>query len=297
MIYGGIRRGIAILFVVFPSWALAPSGARAQSVSPGDGERLLRQGEAAYRERRFEDSERLFRSALVLREKKFGPWHPTLAADLNEFALVVAAQGKLDEAESLFRRVLAIKEKNLGAEHPGVAVTCTDLALFLARKELSSESISLLLRAYTIRRKALGPENSETGKSLYHLATFLLMAHDLGAPGSSDGRVQQASRYLKQALVIQEKVFGPHHLEVANTLEALASVANQKQDWDEAERLLKRVLEIREKRLGLEHPEVAETIDEYVSYLSTNHQDRRIKKEVDRLKARAEAIRAKHRNS
>ncbi|WP_422930927.1 tetratricopeptide repeat protein [Singulisphaera sp. PoT] len=291
---GALTRGLSLFLLAWPSLAWSQSEPERLSGSlAAEAEKLLREGEEAYRQHHWDKSENDFRAAIALREKALGQTHPTLAADLNKFAWVLAARGKLDEAEAQLRRVLTIRETTLGAEHASVASTCTDLALLLARTENLKEAVPLLLRAHAIRRKCFGPENPETAKSLYLLATFALMV-DPPDPAEAAARLlDQAERYLKQALAIQEKTLGTEHLDVAATLEALANVEARRKQWDAAEKRLKRVLEIREKRLAPDDPELANTIDAYVSYLSAGHQDRRTKKEVESLTARSKAIRLK----
>ena len=92
MIQGPIRFGLTMVLVLASSLAWAQSEPVRQPVSQvAEGERLIRLGEEAYRLRRWDEAERDFRSAIALREKALGPWHPTLAADLNKFATFVAA--------------------------------------------------------------------------------------------------------------------------------------------------------------------------------------------------------------
>lgn|GEM_PF-5347913 len=294
MIQGPRRFGLTIVLVLAssPAWA-QPEPGRKPISQVVEGEKLIRLGEEAYSLRRWEEAERVFRSAIALREKALGPWHLTLAADLNKFASVVAARGKMEEAESLYRRVLAIREKGLGVDHPGVATSCTDLALFLVWRDEIEESVPLLLRALAIRRKSLGPQHPDTAKSLYLLATFALMIDAPEPAGAAGKQVDQSERYLKQALAIQEKALGTEHLDVADTLAALANIASRRRRWDDAESLLKRVLAIREKRLRSDDPGLATTIEEYASHLKANHHDQRTQKDVEKLLARARSIRAK----
>jgi Flp pilus assembly protein TadD len=57
------------------------------------------------------EAEPLYRRALAIKEKSFGPEHPEVATGLNNLALLLGATNRLAEAEPLLRRALAIDEK------------------------------------------------------------------------------------------------------------------------------------------------------------------------------------------
>src|SRR5262245_41889069 len=56
--------------------------------------------------------------ALEARERVLGPEHPSVAATLNNLAIVYYSKEELDKAESLYQRTLKIREKVLGPDHP-----------------------------------------------------------------------------------------------------------------------------------------------------------------------------------
>jgi hypothetical protein len=55
-----------------------------------------------------DEAEPLYRRALAIDEKSFGPKHPEVATDLNNLARLLRATNRLAEAEPLSRRVLRI---------------------------------------------------------------------------------------------------------------------------------------------------------------------------------------------
>jgi nephrocystin-3 len=79
----------------------------------------------------FTDAEPLFRHALAIDEKSYGPDHPDVAIDLNGLANLLDATNRLAEAEPLMRRALAIDEKSYGPDHPEVAIELNNLAQLL----------------------------------------------------------------------------------------------------------------------------------------------------------------------
>ncbi len=93
----------------------------------------------------------LYQQALVIREKALGLEHPSVAASLNNLALLYHAQGKYAEAEPLYKRSLAIWEKALGPEHPQVATSLENYAALLRELDRNAEAEKLEERARAIR--------------------------------------------------------------------------------------------------------------------------------------------------
>lgn len=97
-------------------------------------------------------------------------------------------------------------------------------------------------------------------------------------------KFKDAERLYKRALQIREKLLGPNHLEVAQTLSDLAAWCQK--GLKDSEPLNKRALEIREKALGPEHSDVAQSLYQLAEVL--NHKER--KSEAEPLYKRALAI-------
>ena len=60
---------------------------------------------------RLSEAEPLYRRALAIDEKSYGPDHPDVARDLNNLALLLQDTNRLNEAEPLFRRLWELKLK------------------------------------------------------------------------------------------------------------------------------------------------------------------------------------------
>jgi tetratricopeptide (TPR) repeat protein len=71
------------------------------------------------------------------------------------------------------------------------------------------------------------------------------------------GEYAKAEAALQQALVLQEKAFGPEHPAVSDSLSDLGTVYFAKGDFSRAEALFQRALAIREKALGSSDPGIA----------------------------------------
>lgn len=70
----------------------------------------------------------------------------------------------------------------------------------------------------------------------------------------------QAETLVKRALTLDEQRLGSEHPEIANTLDALASIYFEQGKYLQAEALYQQALDIREQSLGPEHPQVATSL-------------------------------------
>ncbi len=78
---------------------------------------------------------------------------------------------------------------------------------------------------------------------------------------AGQGRYAEAEPLYKRSLAIREKVLGPEHPGVAQSLNNLAALYKAQGQYAEAEPLYQRALAIREKALGSEHPHVAQSLN------------------------------------
>ena len=104
---------------------------------------------------RYEESAVIYRRALDVCEKAYGPQHCEVAAILHNLAAVLAIRGDYEEAEQQYRRALAIKEKRLGAESPDAALTRHNLGKLLCRTGRAAEGVPLLERAVMVLERRL----------------------------------------------------------------------------------------------------------------------------------------------
>jgi len=75
------------------------------------------------------------------------------------------------------------------------------------------------------------------------------------------GQYAQAEGHYRSALALRRNLLGAEHLDVAASLNNLASVLDNQGKYDEAERLYQQVLTLRQKQLGDEHPDVASSLN------------------------------------
>ncbi|MBN1892972.1 tetratricopeptide repeat protein, partial [bacterium] len=199
----------------------------------------------------FNAAESLYRHALVIREKVFGPEHPDTAQSLNNLAVLLNNKGDYAGAEPLYRRALSIKEKALAPDHPDTATSLNNLALLLNNKGDYTGAEILFRHALAIWEKNLGPDHLFTATNLNNLAVLL----------KNKGDYSGAEPLYRRALAIIEKVVGPDHPDAASSLNNLAILLDNKGDYAAAEPLYRRALSIRENVFGTEHPDVASSLN------------------------------------
>jgi len=119
------------------------------------------------------------------------------------------------------------------------------------------------------------------------------LCNELGVHLISIGSYSQAETYLLQALAIRERLLGPEHPDVAESLNNLALLYHAQGKYEQAEPLLQRALTIRQKALGPEHPDVALVLENYASLLRKMQREG----EAVELEERAQSVRAKQTKS
>jgi tetratricopeptide (TPR) repeat protein len=99
---------------------------------------------------------------------------------------------------------------------------------------------------------------------------------------------EQATKLYQRALAIREKVLGPEHRAVAQSLRDLGDLYRVEGRYADAEPLFQRALAICEKILGKDHPEVAAVLESYALLLRATGRPTK----AEELEAQAKSIRA-----
>jgi len=205
---------------------------------------LNRQVVRLYGEGRYAEAVTLAERALALREKVFGPEHPSVAHALSNLATLYKAQFDYVRAEPLLRRALVVYEKALGPQSPDVTLTLNNLAVLYGETGDYARAEPLYQRALAIRERVRGPDHPDVALSLNNLASLYI----------SKGDYMRAEPLLRRALAIDEKALGPEALDVASDLNNLAELYRLKGDYAPAEPLYRRSLAITEKARGTDDP-------------------------------------------
>ena len=226
-----------------------PCASWAQNVN--EAIQLNNRATSLQRDGQYSEAERLFKRALVIVERLYGPNNLDVAASLNNLADLYDDQGRYADAEPLYNRSLGILTRIRGPNHPDTARILNNLALLYKNQGRYSDAEALLKRSLAIQEKSLGSNSPDFARSLNNLATVY----------GREGRHADAELLQKRALAIREKTLGPDHLEVASSLNNLAADYQAEGRYADAEPFFKRSLAITEKSLGPDHPDVAKTLN------------------------------------
>jgi tetratricopeptide (TPR) repeat protein len=224
----------------------------------------------------YPEAERLYRRALEIDERNYGPEHPDVARDLINLAQLLKDTDRFPEAERLMQRGIGIFGKSPGEKTPQVATALNNLASLLQATNRLEEAELLHRQALEIKERSYGPEDPALAPDLNNLAQVL----------RDTNRLQEAEPLMRRALAIDEKNYGPEHPKVAGHLNNLGSVLQDLNRLQEAECLYRRALEIEERSYGPEHPHVATDLNDLAQLLhATNRRE-----EAEPLMRRALAI-------
>jgi len=93
---------------------------------------------------KWDDSIPIYRHALTIFERLYGPDHPEVGATLHNLGAALAATGSHDEAEDCYRRALTVAERTIGTDAPATALTRQNLGQLLCTVGRREEGLLLL---------------------------------------------------------------------------------------------------------------------------------------------------------
>ena len=211
-----------------------------------------------------------YERALAIKEKAFGTNNPELASALHNLGLLNNEIGEFDTAEKLIKRALEILEGTFGSDNVRVTDSLAHLGYLYSRTERFNKAEDVYRRALTIREKELGSEHPKLSKILNGLGhiydkwaqydkaeQFFLRAldickknpeadpyseadslHNLGVLYFRGlGKNEKAEAYFKQALALEEEVYGEDSEEMKGTVREYADLLRMLGRDDEAEAL------------------------------------------------------------
>ncbi len=196
---------------------------------------------------RYDEAERLIRSALEIRQRTLGDAHPDVAASLNDLAWLLVDKGDYEAAEPLYRKSLAMRRSLLGDSHPDVADSMNNLAVLLGIKGDYAAAEPLLREVLAMRRTLPGYSQADVAESLNNLATLRSRRGDYAA----------AERPQREALAIWRKELGDEHALVAMGLNNLAVLLVGRADYQAAEPLHEEAVRIAGRSAGLDQWQTA----------------------------------------
>jgi serine/threonine-protein kinase len=195
---------------------------------------------------RFDRADPLLASALELRRRISGPDSRESTATLLATGMLRLQQARPKEAESLARAALAVDKSKFGPDDPSTAKAMSALGRVLEEEGVYDQAIPLLQQAVKLQsgRPDLAPD-------------LAMSVSALAAANYYTGRFATADEFYKQALAIDEKLYGSLHPRVANDFVDLGEVQHDLGSDIEAEKFYRQALAIDKAWYGDKHPDTA----------------------------------------
>ena len=202
--------------------------------------------------------------------------------DLNTLARQYEEDSSFDLAESAYREAISLIEKN--SKLAPTALTVNEYGLLgrvIWKQGRDQEAEELYKRALEMQEQAASPKRPDL--ALYPPFAIIDLANlyrDQGRPG-------EIEPVLGQWLALQERILGPRHIALAQTLIELAQIHEEEKEYSKAEPLLERALEIQQENLGPENTQLIPTLDQCARLLDKTGQAEK----AEAMRKRAAALR------
>jgi len=135
--------------------------------------------DASSEKERLAEVEWLHRQALAIRRETWGNENLETTESLNNFALVLRREGKLDEAEAHHREALACRRNILTGDRLPVAESLYNLAVVLRDAGKLAEAEEDFRKSLEMRRRLLGTADASVARTVHHLADVLERRSDV----------------------------------------------------------------------------------------------------------------------
>jgi tetratricopeptide (TPR) repeat protein len=165
-------------------------------------------------QQKFNEAEPLYKRAVGILEKFFGPKDAEVATALTKMANLYLLQSKYIEAEKALWRALEIRQSVLGQDHADVA-ECLDKMAEVQEKQANPEQAQRLYQSsISIREKVLGKDHPLTAQSWTKMAYMLFL---------QDNYSEAEAIYLR-LIRSRQRLENADPLLIADLLEKLAHV-------------------------------------------------------------------------
>jgi tetratricopeptide (TPR) repeat protein/predicted Ser/Thr protein kinase len=196
-------------------------------------------------------AEPVYREALQIRTKAFGPKHPLVAKSTHNLGNVFLARGDYEEAALHYARARDIYSDALGADHPRVAGSLNNLGVAARGARDFAAAVEALRRSTAIYERSLGAGHPDVALSLDNLALALIGA----------GEVGEARVLAQRALEIRIEALGAEHPDVGDTRTTLAEAAIEQGEFAEAIGEASLAVTAYDEAFGPDHPQMGIALD------------------------------------
>jgi serine/threonine protein kinase/tetratricopeptide (TPR) repeat protein len=198
----------------------------------------------------YEKAEAMLRAALKLRLAWLAPDDPSVASTQLRVAFILTRRGDFAAAANFLHEALTTQPNPLAsgptmeAEMRGLAPDAPPWKKYLAEVKLIERRI--------VAAGSRGGKNNDRDIS-WTIGT-------IGAIAEEQGDLDMAETSLREALVMQRRLYGPEHEEIAKALMNLGGVAFLRGQYEEAEKTWREALAMQRKILDPEHPDIAQML-------------------------------------
>lgn len=223
------------------------ASAAEQTVQGGSFESLRDAGEKAFAQNNYGVAERSFLAALKVAEtQNFAPKDPRWAQAYKNLAGLYELRSNFSKNEFYLERELRAREKSLGSENPQVLALVGKLcrSYLTHNNQAKGDRLSTLLLNYGER---IIKEEAQLDTHFADLQKFFAAHSEYADP----------EKKLKLVKESAQKVRADDHLELAASLDAIATIYKERSKYDKAELMYRRSLDLREKTLVPGHQALA----------------------------------------
>ena len=204
-------------------------------------------GEKAFAQNNYGVAERSFLAALKVAETQgFPAKDPRWAQAYKNLAGLYELRSQFAKSEFYLERELRAREKSLGSENPQVLALVGKLcrSYLTHNNQAKGDRLSNLLLSYADR---ILKEEQQLDAHFADLQKFF----------SAHSEYAEPEKKLKLVKEAAQKVRGDDHLELAASLDAIATIYKERTKYAQAETLLRRSIDLREKTLVPGHQALA----------------------------------------
>ncbi len=198
----------------------------------------------------YEQSEKLYQSALVMRKELLGDEHADVAHTLNHLARLYDFMGEYRKAEAYAREGLALREKIFGFNHQETAASMSNLANILLHQDKLPAAEKYFRSTLKAFKSVVGEEHPYTSSTISNLANVLYEQRHL----------DEAEKLFRQAMKLHEKQVpegNPRHTNIWLPLGTLLVERNQ---LEEGTMLLEKSYNLLKEKQGPDHPSTAKAL-------------------------------------
>jgi tetratricopeptide (TPR) repeat protein len=163
--------------------------------------RIRRKGRSLSGQHKYREAENLYREALEVCRKTFGPRHRETATCLDNLGSNLKFQSRFQESLLHCQNALEVRQELLGDEHAHTATSFCNVGYLYRLLGRHDDALPLLVKSLQIRERLLGGDHVAVAESLDRIASVY----------RDQGRFAEALPHCDRALQIREDTLGLEH--------------------------------------------------------------------------------------